>query len=108
MLTIIKEIQQNFTAYVNCCCKEILQFAPCIVASYPLPGQFVASHIPNINLNYFLNISYKDQIKHVTLKGNDLSNLVHQYHFNTYHSGTKKKMEKIITSKPGLPYWTYL
>ena len=58
-------------------------------------GQLVALHIPDDDLKQFLNIDNKDQIKHVTLKGNDVSNVVHQYHFNTY-SGTKFWGEKKV------------
>ena len=34
-------------------------------------------------------------MKSVTLKGNDISNVLHQYHFHICNSGTQKNLEQV-------------
>jgi hypothetical protein len=47
-----------------------------------------------------------DHMKNITLKTNDVTNIVRRYYFNTYNTFTakKKKSQKSVTSNPGLPY----
>ena len=86
-----------------CCYKVMQQLTPCSVTSYPIPGQFVTLCIPLNSLKYFLHINYKDHIKKVTLKGN-VSNVMHQYHFNTNSSGTTiHNVEKNCNNEPRSP-----
>jgi hypothetical protein len=43
-------------------------------------------------------------MKNITLKTNDVTNIVHRYYFHTQNTRTEKKTHIFVTTSFGLPY----